>query len=108
MHSASDDLKEMLQMICPIPMISQPTKIAASSTTLIDNIFMSIPEETASGMITCDISDQLPVFITKKNASTQSNPHNQSVFKSYRNTNAANMDKLHEVLSYRLSSLSFS
>ena len=54
-----------------------------------------------------DISDHLPVFIIRENVSTQSSPHYHSVFKSYRNTNAANVDKLYEVLSYLLSIFSF-
>ena len=69
---------------------------------------MSIPEETASGILTCDISDNLPVFIIRKSAFTQSNPQNQFVFKSYRSTNAFNVDKLNDVLSYRLFSFNFS
>ena len=89
-------------------MISQPTRISASSVTLIDNIFMSIPEKKLFLVYSLDISDHLPVIIIRKNAFTQSNPHNQSVFKSYRNTNTANVDKLNEFLSYRLSSFSFS
>ena len=69
----------MLQTISLVLMIAPPTSTFASSATLIDNIFMSIPDETVSGRITCDISVDLPVFIIIKNVFAQSNPHYQSV-----------------------------
>ena len=69
---------------------------------------MSIPEQTVSDLQTCDFSDHLPVFIKRKNAFTQSNTHNQSVFKSFRNTKEVNVDNLNKVLLYRLSSFSVS
>ena len=89
----------MLQTICLTLMISQPSRISASSATLIDNVFIPIPEETVSVIINYDISDNLPVYIKIKKAFTHSNPHYQSVFKSNRNTNASIADKLNKIFS---------
>ena len=74
----------------------------------IDKILMSILEETFSGIITCDMSDHLPIFIMRKNDFTKLNSQYQSVFKTYRNTNAGNLNKVNSFLSYRISSFSFS
>lgn len=43
-------------------LIDQPTRIAANSNTLIDNIFTNSIHSNTSGIIIDDISDHLPVF----------------------------------------------
>ena len=46
-----------------IPLISKPTRITRSSSTIIDNIFTSELNETAhSGLLITDVSDHLPIF----------------------------------------------
>ena len=80
-------------------MLTQPTKISGSSATLLDNIFLSIPEETVSGIITCDISHHLAEFTIRKSVVTQTNPNYQNILKSNRKTNAASVYKLNKVLS---------
>ena len=47
-----------------IPLITKPTRITNNSFTLIDNIFTSDYEtEMQSGLLICDITDHLPVFV---------------------------------------------
>ena len=45
------------------PMILCPSRIKLKSCTLIDNIFINNPLAVDSGLIFCDISDYLPVFV---------------------------------------------
>ena len=42
--------------------ISKPTRVAKTSATLIDNIFIKNPLSTFSGILYCDFSDHFPVF----------------------------------------------
>jgi hypothetical protein len=46
------------------PSITKPTRITSKSATLIDNIFTNSRKRQTSGLITTDISDHLPIFIT--------------------------------------------
>ena len=46
------------------PVILRPTRITNNSCTLIDNIFFNNPLITNSGLIICDISDHLPIFVS--------------------------------------------
>ena len=46
------------------PVILRPTRITNNSCTLIDNIFINNPLITNSGLIICDISDHLPIFVS--------------------------------------------
>ena len=50
-----------------LPTISRPTRIASSSSTLIDNIFANNLNNFKSGIFTIDISDHLPIFIKYDN-----------------------------------------
>ena len=58
------------------PLIKKPTRITQFTTTIIDNVFTNnITHETVNGIITTDISDNLPVFtmcsgILKKHTTT--------------------------------------
>ena len=98
----------MLKSNCLSLMKSKPTRTSWSLATFMDIIFMPISEyNTVSGKITCDIYHNFPVFVIRKSSFTQSNPNYQSIFKSFRNTKADNVDELNEVLSYRLSSFGF-
>ena len=47
-----------------LPHVTQPTRIADSNKTLIDNIFSNtLIENTISGNLTATVSDYLPQFI---------------------------------------------
>ena len=45
-----------------LPMITKPNRISEDSFTLIDNIFVSNPIQTMSGIIPSDLSDHYPIF----------------------------------------------
>ena len=46
-----------------MPLISSPRRFGATSSTLIDNIFVNKPHESLlSGVLISDISDNLPIF----------------------------------------------
>jgi hypothetical protein len=45
------------------PAILKPTRITAHSSTLIDNIFITSPAFLQSGLITCDISDHMHIYV---------------------------------------------
>ena len=49
-----------------IPTINKPTRIADTSCTLIDNIFVSNLNDFTSGIFTVDITDHLPFFLVYK------------------------------------------
>ena len=44
------------------PLISSPTRITATSATLLDNIFTNVNICTHSGILISDVSDHLPIF----------------------------------------------
>ena len=44
------------------PTISKPSRVAQTSATLIDNIFVNNPLSTFSGILYCDYSDHFPIF----------------------------------------------
>ena len=46
------------------PMLLRPSRIIFKSCNLINKIFFNNPFVTESGLIVCDISDRLPVFLT--------------------------------------------
>jgi hypothetical protein len=44
------------------PVISRPTRFCATSSTLINNIFVDSLDDYHSGILIADVSDHLPVF----------------------------------------------
>ena len=46
-----------------LPTISKPTRITDHTATLLDNIFLTVPEKYSSGCIISSVSDHYPVFI---------------------------------------------
>jgi len=53
-----------------IPKITHPTRFSSNTSTLIDNAFCKITHnfsETTAGILTCNISDHLPYFVTLDN-----------------------------------------
>lgn len=64
-HKASADYLDMLYARGLYPLITKPSRITETSTTLIDHIFTNSLENTLkSGLVVNDISDHLPVFLT--------------------------------------------
>ena len=50
-----------------LPMITKPSPITDETATLIDNIFTSHQNRFVSAILFCDISDQPPLIIRKRN-----------------------------------------
>lgn len=58
-----------LQSYCLYPLIDKPTRVTATSSTLIDNIFTNnISCEHRSNIVLTDISDHFPLMISVKNS----------------------------------------
>ena len=64
----ASDYLEMLYSRGLYPLITKPTRITSTCSTLIDHIFTNILEsKTKSGVLINDISDHLPVFLVYNN-----------------------------------------
>ena len=50
-----------------IPVITRPTRIEGESQTLIDNIFVTKPDDIKSGNLICSLSDHFPNFLIHLN-----------------------------------------
>lgn len=63
-HKKTRELLNLFVTNKLMPTITKPTRITHSSATLIDNIYMAIPnpQQVKSGIIVNDISDHLPVI----------------------------------------------
>ena len=76
-----------------LPTISRSTRIALSSSTLIDNTFVNNFDNIISGIFTIDITDQIPIFLKHFNYfSTESIHPNQN---RYRLANETTLNKLY-------------
>ncbi len=64
-HGNTRDLLNTFITAGFIPTITKPTRITHSTATLIDNLYIKrrATDSLASGIITTDISDHLPVFL---------------------------------------------
>ena len=74
-----------------LPLINRPTRIAQTSSTLIDNIFTNSPPEhhIISGILMTDISDHLPTFhISKHTALSICHPAQSPITKPMINTHS--------------------
>lgn len=71
-HVPSSEFLECMYTMSYIPLISKPTRVTATSATLIDNIFTNNltvnSTETCSGILYTDISDHFPVFYVDNNS----------------------------------------
>ena len=88
-----------------IPMISKPTRLIGNSATLIDNIFMTLPDDCTSGVLSYDLSDHLPVFIIKRNVFMSPDVSNNQNTVSYRLINQNNLDNMYNLLSCQINSI---
>ena len=63
-HSGTQQFVDNLYKLGIFPLITKPSRISETSTTLIDNIFTNDLELNYScGLLINDISDQLPIFL---------------------------------------------
>ena len=68
-HQITQDFLEFNFERNLIPLISRPTRITRTSTTLIDNIFVSqdLVEDSRCGLLITDLSDHLPCLMSIQN-----------------------------------------
>ena len=64
-HRLTGDFVDLLSSYSFLPLITRPTRITASSATLIDNIFTNHIENldhSTQGLLVTDVSDHYPIF----------------------------------------------
>ena len=62
-HEGTSSFVNNLSTHSMLPVIIQPIRFSAESSTLIDIIFINKPNESfKSGILLCDITDHLPIF----------------------------------------------
>ena len=69
-----------------IPKITLPTRFSTKSSTLIDNVFCKLTKnfsETTAGVITYNLSDHLPYFVTLDYLSTKETKKNYVTIQKY-------------------------
>ena len=84
-HESQDSVRHFLDLMYDIglyPLITKPTRITRTTTTLIDNIFTTdIEQHYACGLLINDISDHLPIFaMCKNNIKNKDNQNKQDVY----------------------------
>ena len=84
-HSAYSEFLDLLGSFQITPTITLPTRITAQSSTLIDNIFVSLPSYPSftSGNLTYSLSDHLPQFLLLHNSNHKSNFISKSFHRSW-------------------------
>ena len=68
-HRLTGDFVDLLSSYSFLPLITRPTRITASSATLIDNIFTNHIENldhSTQGLLVTDVSDHYPIFHINK------------------------------------------
>ena len=91
-HEPTSNFVDTLLSHDQLPLISLPSRITASSSTLIDNIFTNKMQECYdSGLIYCFLSDHLPVFYISK-LGKESNREEKKTFttRDFSESNKAN------------------
>ena len=79
------DFLDLLSSFLITPSITLPTRITDRSSTLIDNIFVSLKSSSSiSGNLTTSLSDHLPQFLLL-NISQKSHPKNHLFYRSWTN-----------------------
>ena len=102
--SSGSDYLKMLQSHAFFPIITKPTRVSASSQTIIDHILTNDTESTITpGVFPYKISDHYPIFCTITN-SIFSNYHSEVPY-SYRNVNSVDGDKFRSDLESSLNPL---
>ena len=82
-HESQDSVRHFLDLMYGIglyPLITTPTRITRTTTTLIDNTFTTdIEQHYACGLLINDISDHLPIFaMCKNNIKNKDNQHKRN------------------------------
>lgn len=73
----SSIFSNFLQTYALYPLIDKPTRVCATSQTLLDNIFTNaIFDKFQSGILYSDISDHMPIFSVHKNRKSITSPRN--------------------------------
>ena len=89
-HNKTADFVNMMFSHSMLPIINKPTRVTASSATIIDNIYINDNNpNTFQGLLCTDISDHLPIFYIIKKKSSCSEPNLVSV----RDYSSQNIDK---------------
>ena len=57
-----DDFLNMLMSFSLLPLITKPTRVTETASTIIDNIFNNSQPFPSSGIIISDLSDHFPVY----------------------------------------------
>ena len=68
-HSLTGEFVDIMSSNAFVPLITRPTRVTATSATLIDNIFTDNFEnfrDSFQGILVTDISDQYPVFFINR------------------------------------------
>ena len=94
LQDVSINFLNVMSSVSLLPMISKPTRITETSATLIDNIFMSLPYECISGIITYPVSDHMPVFIIRSNKNYNFSTPSQSHKRKFRIINENTISNL--------------
>ena len=75
-------------------LISHPTRITFSSSTIIDHILASYPDRVSQkGIIDIGISDHQLIFCTRKTLKTKTASHKQISFRSLKNYSAVTYEE---------------
>ena len=93
------DFLNLMSTLSLIPLVTRPTRISGNSSTIIDNIFVSRPDDVVSGNIISSISDHLPNFVIHKNLIPVANDNNSSFSYSFRLLNEVTLNNLYLNLS---------
>lgn len=86
-----------LNSLALLPLISKPTRVTEDTATLIDNIFITNPQNYLSGILISDLSDHLPIFVILQNIISNGGPHKGHNIK-YRIVNDVTMQNLYDML----------
>ena len=68
-HKETNDFIDLMYSKGVFPLITKPTRITNTTSTLIDNIFTNdLDHKYTSGAFICDVTDHLPIFIIGSNS----------------------------------------
>lgn len=100
-HAKTKELLDLFLTSNLVPSITKPTRITHSSSTLIDNIYISATHAlpSFSGIITTDISDHLPVIVCLGKVSNRSTKAKSTKI-TYRPLNETKLNNIRNELSH--------
>lgn len=90
-NKATDEFINRMHSMSFFPTITKPSRITSHSATLIDNIFTNnIEFINISGLMVCDITDHLPVFIIYDDNGNHNKVFQKPIYKRIKNDKAIN------------------